>query len=185
MLPNIPTRNDGKTTYTSNSYLYHCVVDNGIIYLCAAKPDFGKQQPYNFLAEVKRKFQGGTTAMRAVTAGNHDLDSEFNMVLAQDMERYSRSDNVSKLRSQVDEVKDVMTQNIERVLERGEKLDDLVDKTEDLEASAATFQKTAKRIRKKFWWKNTKMMIILISVGVVIVIIIGVLIAYGAGAFDS
>ena len=34
------------------SYLYHCVVDNGIIYLCAAKPDFGKQQPYNFLAEV-------------------------------------------------------------------------------------------------------------------------------------
>jgi vesicle-associated membrane protein 7 len=50
---------------------------------------------------------------------------------------------------------------------------------------AATFQKTAKRIRKKFWWKNTKMMIILISVGVVIVIIIGVLIAYGAGAFDS
>jgi len=28
-----------------------------------------------------------------------------------------------------------MTQNIERVLERGEKLDDLVDKTEDLEAS--------------------------------------------------
>jgi hypothetical protein len=28
------------------------VVDNGIIYLCAAKPDFGKQQPYNFLAEV-------------------------------------------------------------------------------------------------------------------------------------
>jgi hypothetical protein len=48
---------------------------------------------------------------------------------------YSKSDNVSKLRSQVDEVKDVMTQNIERVLERGEKLDDLVDKTEDLEAS--------------------------------------------------
>jgi len=28
-----------------------------------------------------------------------------------------------------------MTQNIERVLERGERLDDLVDKTEDLEAS--------------------------------------------------
>jgi hypothetical protein len=26
--------------------------------------------------------------MRAVTAGNHDLDSEFNMVLAQDMVGY-------------------------------------------------------------------------------------------------
>lgn len=53
-------------------------------------------------------------------------------------ERYSKSDNVAKLRSQVDEVKDVMTQNIERVLDRGEKLDDLVDKTEDLEASVSS-----------------------------------------------
>lgn len=167
------------------SYWYHCVVDNGIIYLCVAKPDSGKQQSYNFLAEVKRKFQGGTTAMRAVTAGSHDLDSEFNMVLAQDMEWYSKSDSISKMRSQVDEVKDVMTQNIERVLERGERLDDLVDKTEDLEASAAAFQKTATRIRRKYWWKNAKMMCILISVGVVIVIVIAVLIAYGAGAFNS
>lgn len=31
-----------------------------------------------------------------------------------------------------------MTQNIERVLDRGEKLDDLVDKTEDLEASVSS-----------------------------------------------
>lgn len=184
MLPNIPTRNDGKTTYKSNSYLYHCVVDNGIIYLCAAKPEFGKQQSYNFLAEIKRKFQGGMTAMKAVNAGSHELDSDFNMVLAQDMERYSKSDNVSKLRSQVDEVKDVMTQNIERVLERGERLDDLVDKTTDLEASAATFQTTARRIKRKYWWKNTKMMLILILVGIIIVVIIGVLIAYGTGAFD-
>ncbi|XP_071132535.1 vesicle-associated membrane protein 7-like [Mytilus edulis] len=185
MLPNIPTRNDGKTTYKSSSYLYHCVVDNGIIYLCAAKPEFGKQQSYNFLAEIKRKFQGGTIAMRAVSAESHELDSEFSMELAQEMERYSKSDNVAKLRSQVDEVKDVMTQNIERVLDRGEKLDDLVDKTEDLEASAATFQKTARRIKRKYWWKNTKMMLILVLVGITVVIIIAVLIAYGAGAFSN
>ena len=44
---------------------------------------------------------------------------------------------MTKLRSQVDEVKDVMTQNIERVLDRGERLDELVDKTEDLEAGVS------------------------------------------------
>ena len=44
---------------------------------------------------------------------------------------------LSKLQAQVNEVKDVMTQNIEKVLERGERLEDLVDKTEDLEASVS------------------------------------------------
>ena len=44
---------------------------------------------------------------------------------------------MSLLQSQVDEVKGVMTQNIEKVLERGDHLDDLMDKTEELEASVS------------------------------------------------
>jgi vesicle-associated membrane protein 7 len=39
------------------------------------------------------------------------------------------------LQSHVDEVKGVMTQNIDKILQRGDKLDDLVDKTADLENS--------------------------------------------------
>ena len=44
---------------------------------------------------------------------------------------------VSALQNQVDEVKDIMIQNIDNVLSRGEKLDDLMQKTEDLEASVS------------------------------------------------
>ena len=44
---------------------------------------------------------------------------------------------MSLLQFQVDEVKGVMTQNIEKVLERGDRLDDLMDKTEELEASVS------------------------------------------------
>ena len=44
---------------------------------------------------------------------------------------------VSRLQSQVDEVKGVMSQNIEKVMERGERLDDLMDKTEELENSVS------------------------------------------------
>ena len=36
-----------------------------------------------------------------------------------------------------DRVKGVMTQNIEKVMERGDRLDDLMDKTEELEASVS------------------------------------------------
>ena len=32
--------------------MFHCVIENGMVYLCAASPDFGKKQPYAYLAEV-------------------------------------------------------------------------------------------------------------------------------------
>lgn len=44
-------------------------------------------------------------------------------------------DQISTLQSQVEEVKGVMTQNIDKVLERGQRLEELMEKTTDLEAS--------------------------------------------------
>jgi len=59
-------------------------------------------------------------------------------------ERYSQdggggggNDQITTLQSQVEEVKGVMTQNIERVLERGQRLEELMDKTTDLEANVS------------------------------------------------
>lgn len=42
------------------------------------------------------------------------------------------------MQSQVDDVKGVMTQNIDKILQRGDRLEDLVDKTNDLETSVNT-----------------------------------------------
>ncbi|XP_051898731.1 vesicle-associated membrane protein 8 isoform X2 [Pristis pectinata] len=44
-------------------------------------------------------------------------------------------DKLSNLQSQVNDVKGIMTHNIEKVLDRGEKLDDLIIKTDDLQAT--------------------------------------------------
>ncbi|XP_046360291.2 vesicle-associated membrane protein 722-like [Haliotis rufescens] len=189
ILPNISTSTDGKNTYTSNDYAFHCLVDRGLIYMCAAAPDFGKQQPYAYLAEIKKNFQSGPLAKQASTAESHDLDGDFGFVMSQQMEKYSKpgagNTGTAKLQNQVDEVKGVMSQNIEKVLERGDRLDDLMDKTEELEASSASFQKTARRIQKKYWWKNTKMTLILIAVVLVIIIIIVVAVLASTGAFSS
>ncbi|GCC42681.1 hypothetical protein chiPu_0026478, partial [Chiloscyllium punctatum] len=44
-------------------------------------------------------------------------------------------DRVRTLQSDVEGVKTIMSENVDRILARGEKLDDLMDKTEDLQAS--------------------------------------------------
>ena len=48
----------------------------------------------------------------------------------------------SDMRGKLDDVKDVMVKNIEMVLERGEKLELLVDKTDRLNATAFTFARS-------------------------------------------
>ena len=49
-------------------------------------------------------------------------------------------DKVERVRDEVAKVKDVMITNIEALLERGERLDLLVDKTEQLSSNAVTFK---------------------------------------------
>lgn len=46
-------------------------------------------------------------------------------------------DKVQDLKNQVDGVKNIMTQNVDRILARGERLDDLMDKSEDLQAGVS------------------------------------------------
>ena len=51
------------------------------------------------------------------------------------------ADNISRVQAQIDTVKDVMIENIDRVLERGEKIELLVDKTDRLNQQAYKFEK--------------------------------------------
>eukprot|EP00050_Salpingoeca_kvevrii_P017071 m.61437 g.61437 ORF g.61437 m.61437 type:complete len:75 (-) comp7337_c1_seq1:1045-1269(-) len=69
-----------------------------------------------------------------------------------------------------------MVQNIEKVLQRGEHIDILVDKSENLATEAVRFNKSSKKLQKRMYWKNKKMCMILSLVAVVIIIIIALII---------
>jgi vesicle-associated membrane protein 7 len=46
-------------------------------------------------------------------------------------------------------------------LERGEKIELLVDKTENLNAQAVKFKKSSTQLKQAMWWKNAKLMAVL------------------------
>jgi vesicle-associated membrane protein 4 len=52
-----------------------------------------------------------------------------------------------------------MRENINKVSQRGERLDSLQDKTDNLAVSAQGFRRGANRVRKQMWWKG-KIMIL-------------------------
>ncbi|KAL1408919.1 Vesicle membrane receptor protein (v-SNARE) [Vanrija albida] len=78
---------------------------------------------------------------------------------------------IADIQAQIDSTVDIMHQNITKVAERGERLDALQDKTDNLAVSAQGFRRGASRVRKQMWWKDMKMRII-IGVGIVILIVI-------------
>jgi hypothetical protein len=62
----------------------------------------------------------------------------------------------SRFQGQVQEVVGVMKKNIDRLLDRDVALNNLMVRAEDLETSASTYNQTTKQLRRKYWWKNTK-----------------------------
>jgi len=75
------------------------------------------------------------------------------------------------LQAQIDDTVGVMRDNINKVSQRGERLDALQDKTDNLAQSAQGFRRGANRVRKQMWWKDMKMRMCLIA-GVIILILI-------------
>ncbi|KAH3857508.1 synaptobrevin-1-like [Dreissena polymorpha] len=80
-----------------------------------------------------------------------------------------KNDAVERLRGQVDEVKHIMTDNIEKVIERGEKTSELSYRTENLAETSNTFLKNATDVRKAAQFRNCKLICCIVVVVIVIV----------------
>ncbi|KAJ7054132.1 synaptobrevin-domain-containing protein [Mycena amicta] len=76
------------------------------------------------------------------------------------------------IQAQIDDTVGIMRENITKVAERGERLDALQDKTDNLAVSAQGFRRGANRVRKNMWWKDMKMRIIIGAAIAVIIIIV-------------
>lgn len=55
-----------------------------------------------------------------------------------------QADKLLKIQKNLDDIKDIMHKNIDEVLKRGENLDSLMEKSEDLSATSVQFYKKAK-----------------------------------------
>lgn len=50
-----------------------------------------------------------------------------------------------------------MIENIDKVLDRGDRLELLVDKTANMQGNTFRFRKQARRFRSNVWWRNVKL----------------------------
>ncbi|ODH26779.1 hypothetical protein ACO22_04423 [Paracoccidioides brasiliensis] len=196
ILPKISHQVPQKLTYTHDRLFVHYIADspsatsqNGeltshapLTYLVVATVEIGRRIPFAFLLEIKRKFLAAynphSTDFAALPAYGC---AAFNTDLRALLQTYNTAppaDSLASARKEIDSVRDIMTENIERVLERGERIDLLVDKTDRLGTTARDFRVRSRGLRRQMWWKNVKVMVLL---AVVVVFLIYLFVGMACG----
>jgi len=169
ILEKIPSE-DAMMSYIYDKYIFHYIVEGGLIYLCMADESFGRRIPFSFLDNIKNRFIS-SYGDRGKTAVAYGMNADFSRVLQIQMNYFSKdpeADRMSKVRGEIDQVKSVMVANIEKVLERGERIELLVEKTETMQQKTFEFRKSSKQLKRAMWWKNFKITVILVIVILVI-----------------
>ncbi|CAN7947802.1 unnamed protein product, partial [Ixodes hexagonus] len=145
------------------SYLFHYILEEGIIYLCITDDEFERVKAFHFLADIQTRFQA-SYGRQAQSALAYSMNSEFSRVLANQMKHYSGDkggDNFAKVQGEIDELKGIMVKNIDTVTSRGERLELLVNKTEVLSNSSVTFRKASRNLARSMLIKNIKIALII------------------------
>ncbi|KAJ4754396.1 hypothetical protein LUZ62_088801 [Rhynchospora pubera] len=172
---------DSHLSYSQDRYVFHAKRTDGITVLCMADDTSGRRIPFAFLEEIHSRFvkKYGRACHTALAYGMND---EFSRVLSQQMDYFSNdpsADRMNRIKGEMSQVRNVMIENIDKVLERGERLEVLADKTANMQGTTMRFKRQARRFRNTVWWRNVKLTVALIFLLLVIIYIVLVFVCHG------
>lgn len=76
-------------------------------------------------------------------------------------------DELTRAQTELNQVKDIMVQNVEQILSRGERIELLVDKTDVMAGQATAFRRGARNVRREMWWRNRRIVALSVIVALV------------------
>ncbi|KAF3792884.1 Vesicle-associated membrane protein 724 [Nymphaea thermarum] len=181
-LQKIPSSNS-KFTFNCDHHIFNFIVEDGYAYCVVAKESVGKQLSIAFLERIKAEFKKRYGGGKADTAVAKSLNKEFGPIMKENMQYViDHAEEIAKLvkvKGQVSEVKNIMMENIDKVMDRQEKLDVLSEKTENLRSQAQRFQKQGVQVRRKMWFENMKIKLVILGILLLLVLIVWVSVCQG------
>ncbi|VFQ60738.1 unnamed protein product [Cuscuta campestris] len=181
ILEKIPGNGDANSSYSQDRFIFHVKRTDGLTVLCMADDVAGRRIPFAFLEEIHQRFVR-TYGRAVLSAQAYAMNDDFSRVLSQQMEYYSNdpnADRINRLKGEMSQVRNVMIENIDKVLERGDRLELLVDKTANMQGNTIRFRKQARRFKNAVWWRNVKLIVAVIFFLLVIAYIVLAFVCHG------
>lgn len=150
------SQQDGRMSYSYDQHIFHYIVDEGITFLCMGTQECKARITFTYLEDIIKLWREKYAAIEQIALA-FSLDEAFRPILKERMEFYDKAkDNFSVVQAKIDSVKEIMVDNIDKVLERGEKIELLVDKTDRLNQQAFKFEKSSRSLKRAIWWSGVK-----------------------------
>ncbi|KAH7840602.1 hypothetical protein Vadar_019086 [Vaccinium darrowii] len=181
ILEKITGNNDTNVSYSQDRYIFHVKRTDGLNVLCMADDTAGRRIPFAFLEDIHQRFVR-TYARAVLSAHAYAMNDEFSRVLSQQMEYYSNdpnADRINRLQGEMSQVRNVMVENIDKVLARGDRLELLVEETASMQGNTFRFRNQARRFRNTVWWSNVKLTVALVILLLVIVYVVLAFVCHG------
>lgn len=151
-------------TYVNDDLAFHCLQDPeaGLVYICMADKALMKSVPMAFLNALQNLPDPSVATIRIV------------------MEKYNdpNANRVESLRRDVSEINDNLMENLEKLMERREKIDVLVKKSEAIRGEAVSFSRTANQLNRDMCRRNAKRIAGIIFV---VTLLIALLVLFSCG----
>lgn len=179
VLPKVVSMEGNKVTKVSSTLIdeYECFYttnpENDEVLVCFAKQDTPKIIPIRILSDLKQEEYSKNDSNIELRVHIGEILDKFHgelisfkkSTLAND----STGNNIGdQAESDVQDVIQIMNDNIDKFLQRQERVSLLVDKTTKLNNSATGFKRKATRINERLWWQRMKNYTLLIFAMVLI-----------------
>ncbi|XP_057306229.1 synaptobrevin homolog YKT6-like [Hydractinia symbiolongicarpus] len=147
------TTKNQRASVKEKDYMCHVYVNqDGLSAVAISDTDYPNRVAFNMLNKLLEEFSSQVSMSQYTTAD----PSTYTFTLCETfLEKYqnpSEADPMMRVQTELDETKIIVYNTIEQVLQRGEKLDDLVAKSDNLSMSSRTFYKTAKKTNSCCSW---------------------------------
>lgn len=153
VLGKIP-RTGAVRSYVYAGHTFNYLLEKDLIFLCVASVSAGSELVFQFLSDFKRSFEKHSRQLNGADRG-----AELTRMLSSLISRYNSdhgSTKVTQMEQELEDVTDMMRDNLSKVMERGERIESLIDKTAALRTESVSFRAGAKRYNDDLWWRDQK-----------------------------
>ena len=170
-----PAADSVRRSFEHDQYAFHTLQQlqpAPLTFLVLADKAFPRTAALACLDAVQRRFDAQYGA-RAATAIAYAYQADFSRTLRAQLERANAAaasaDTMAQIRNGIADVKEQMADSIDAVILRGERIELLVDKSEELEAQAIRFERGGRALKCDALRQNAKWGAILCVVLAIIV----------------
>mmetsp|Transcript_3121 Transcript_3121/g.5137 ORF Transcript_3121/g.5137 Transcript_3121/m.5137 type:complete len:262 (-) Transcript_3121:60-845(-) len=174
LLPKFTPDNASKSYTFGDNHGLHYIFEDSLWFVCLADKAYGNARPFSCLKALQEAFQ-------RQKSGANFRDEMKKIVSHWNSPEAAVSERVLRMNQAVNDIHENLLDSLDNLMERGEKIDVLVQRSLVLSENSSSFARESRVLHNRIRWRNLKSFIIL---GLLVFVVIFVIVLMSCGGFS-